>query len=438
MAFKPTDNTAASPVTDASSNTWQQHAHQYQVASLDGITSASSRDNAEKHLQPMHLDHPQGRADVEKQYGVEVKENNGKYEYHSQENGKDKVLFSTDATPKGLEEGSKKLDGLVQAKEKELEAKHPGIVFAKAGDDLGDQKALARDGNAVSTGEKVTARNPSLKELAGLEAALEHSDPSYKSADGQPLHVQFPDKPVFKSEDATGDYSSYSPPKDGAPATLNIDMSAGEHKAATEKDVTRRDSDRNSIESCITHELAHATQHNVDGLDKDAAYKNESGWVPLRQPAQGRNEYALKGKDGYLYQPIPGPHDTVDWVKMEGNAGYDKDGNYKGAYIGKDGKPIKDELKTPEDVLAKTDHISNNDMIKQAEVTPSTHYFKNPEEMMAEALTDYRMNATSREQLKQQSPQLYEAARHLDQLELDKVYGQGKKVRNDDGTVGDA
>ena len=199
MAFKPTDNTAAQPVTDASSNTWQQHAHQYQVGSLDGMTAAASRENAEKHLQPMHLDDHQGRANVEKQYGVKVKENNGKYEYHSQENGKDKVLFSTDATPKGLEEGSKKLDSLVQAKEKELEAKHPGIVFAKAGDDLGDQKRLAPDGNAVSTGEKVTARNPSLKELASLEAALEHSAPSYKSPDGKPLHIQFPDKPVFQT-----------------------------------------------------------------------------------------------------------------------------------------------------------------------------------------------------------------------------------------------
>ena len=69
---------------------------------------------------------------------------------------------------------------------------------------------------------------------------------------------------------------------------------------------------------------------------------------------------------------------------------------------------------------------------------PSTHYFENPDEMTAEGLTDYRMNSASRAKLKNESPQLYQAVKHLDQLELDKIYGHGKKVRLKDGTVGDA
>ena len=121
---------------------------------------------------------------------------------------------------------------------------------------------------------------------------------------------------------------------------------------------------------------------------------------------------------------------------MEGHAGYNEKGEYKGLYIGKDGKPV--DLQSPKDVLDKGSHIDNNTMRDTAQVKPSTRYFDNPEEMMAEALTDYRMNPASRARLQTESPQLYQAAKHLDQLELDKMYGQGKKVRLPDGTVGDA
>ncbi len=77
-------------------------------------------------------------------------------------------------------------------------------------------------------------------------------------------------------------------------------------------------------------------------------------------------------------------------------------------------------------------------MMDRPEVKPITRYFDNPSEMTAEALTDYRMNASSRENLRQQSPKLYEAAKNLDQLELDTMHGKGKKVRLADGTVSDA
>jgi hypothetical protein len=394
MAFTPNDSTSLAPLLDVTVDNLQHNAHQYQVGARDNGNPASAGENTEKYLQPMHLDDQQGQA---------------------------------------------KMREMVQAKEKALEAKYPGITFAQDGDKLGYQHKIGQDGNAVPTQEPVTAREPSLKELAGVEAALATSDPSYKSTDGQPLHIQFPDKPMFKIDGQTGDYASFSPPdpeKPGTPSTMNIDMRAGDHQAATEKDVTDRGGDRNSVESVVTHELAHATQYHVNGLDQHATYKTEAGWVPLKKHPAGRNDYALQGSDGKLYQPIPGSGGQIDWAKLEPNAGFDRNGDYKGAYI-KDTKLVQG-LDSPEAILAHADHVTNLEMMKLAEVTPTTRYFKDPEEMMAEGLTDYRMNETSRAQLKHDSPKMYEAAKHLDQLELDTIYGVGKKTRLKDGTIGDA
>jgi hypothetical protein len=312
------------------------------------------------------------------------------------------------------------------------------VKFVHPAAELGKQKQP--NDTADGTGPMVNARNPSLKELAGVEAALKNSP----RPDGEPLQIQFPDKRQVQGQP---DSANYTPPQDGKPATMTVDMRGDEH-AATEKDVsptarTDQNRDRYSIEAVVTHELAHGTEHNTDPAAKDAAYQ-KAGWVPLRHADDpnkplNRFDYALKGKDGFLYQPVhtqgANGQDEIKWARIKDNAGYDKDGNYNVEYVDSSGKAITAPINSEKDVLKNAYTLDNNQMFDNARVKPSTRYIDNPEEMMADAVADYRMNPRD---LQARCPEIYKAAQALDQQELDRVYGKGKKVRQDDGTIGDA
>lgn len=323
-------------------------------------------------------------------------------------------LLALDITDNQAE--SDKQPDQIEQKEKELEDKY-GIKFGQPGDAIGQK--IDVKGNP--TGEWAYARKPTMEELQALEAALQHSEPSFRpNADGTPVRVNFSDDSVLPGGKGK---ATFDPPGRNHPNEAQLNIWGGtKNLPKMDADVVgERDHENTSLEEIITHELGHATQWQTNGLGTDAQYKRDLGWVPLKEPADQSTRWAITGKDGNLYQlrmfQRADGHIDAGWEQLPPNAGYDAEGKYQGQ---------------PTGVM-----LSMEEMREQAAVTPNSDYFVSPEEYGAETLKDYRLNSARRSQLLQEYPGAYEAARKLDQRELDRYYGEGTKVRMPDGTVAD-
>jgi len=341
----------------------------------------------------------------------------------------------------------------VVERERRIEQAYPGARFQLPGVDVPDATSgggfggsSQADGGSQQTAasQGIHSRLPMQRELDAVEAALKHSDPAYRESDGNPLVIAFADRDP--SDNSVG--AIYSKAGSDHPCFSDVTVYPNVTKLpATHNDLrggASAISSTMSLEAAIDHELGHATEDRTGGLSPvvDAQYKREAGWRPLHDPADGR--WALEGKDGFLYEPIKGADEQGNpmdkWVRLEGGLGYDKDGNYQGHYVDIDGKQLstpaqsKDGNEVP-DEAAYVDVLS---MMQTAKVPPVGAYFPSPGEEMAEALRAYRVSEHSRHEFFKVNPQLYRAAQHLDQRDIDQTFGAGKKVRLPDGTLGDA
>ena len=170
-----------------------------------------------------------------------------------------------------------------------------------------------------------------------------------------------------------------------------------------------------TLEAVLNHELGHATEDHTGGLAPaaDASYKREAGWVPLHNPPSDKpDDWALKGKDGFLYR-IAGPPGNEKWMRLEGGAGYDANGNYAGHYLDHSGKRVGDiRHSEPSQAFA----LDTESMRRTAKVAPVGPYFPNAQEELAEALRAYRTSPATRAAFRAQNTALYKVADRLDRL----------------------
>lgn len=321
--------------------------------------------------------------EVAEENAVEVTRHveNGKfvYDYTVQLEGHPTTtLLHTDKPP---EEADKELEAMAKAKLDQLE-KDYNIKISRDG------------GTTEDRDEDVPTKTPNLGQLTGLESALLRSQPDVKTHDGKPLEV------IFLAEQgpnaASGGFA------DGH--RVVIQPNGGIDNPSSVQDV-------------MLHELAHNGQHDL--------YEGDDVL---------RNQYAAKL--GFVRSD-----DGDDWLLVT------KDGKYlksvaNDSGVGSDHWITVDKNGNPVDENGKeTDHpkeYSNDEARDLALVRPITTYFPNPAEMGAEGTLAFRQSDDSRRRLYEESPDLYQAIKQLDQLDINKTYGldehgQPKYIRNPDG-----
>ena len=363
----------------------------------------------------------------EQEHKVKISEANGKLSYSMQYGGAVHNLFETSADKAGLDSASAKLKSMAMAEEISIATKFH-VSFAKQSETVDDQRETA---DSKPLPHKVTARDPELFELEGIRAALEKSGPSNIASDGKTgvKYYALTEKPILGIDS----YATFQPDKDNKPSVY-LWPKFSELNIATEKDrnpaADKPFSDGNrpeSVEGAMIHELGH---HQFLKLGFDPKHSNN-------EAASLAAETELFKKMGWV--PRLDEKDTdYNWLMI----GKSKDANgqaatylpdYTGMFFSfgrwaQKGGPTDAHGRTgPADKMQK---LSEDEMVKEAKVTPPTWYFENPEEEYAEAVRMFRMSDESRQYLQKNSPALYDLMKVEDQKELDQLYGT-----NSDGTA---
>lgn len=325
-----------------------------------------------------------------------------------------------------------------------------GIQIAEEGEPVRERLRQTEEGKFEGTGEWVRARKPTVDELDALEGALERSMPSTRTADGKPLLVRFAESGFLPGSGGRGERgkANFEPPNAEHPdaAALNVWPGAKDVPARNSAVAGEMTHENTSLERILTHELSHLSTYNIEGMgmEVDAQYKRDSGWIPTEEPPGQTTLWALRGKDGNLFVPRlqPGEHPQIVWMKMQGEAGYDENGQYQGKFLDADGNVVAvDEHGRPEDASSVVT-LSNEQMRSEAKVTPATDYFTIPEESFAEAIAEFRTDMAGRSHLLADSPETYGIVKAHDQAEIDKFAGLNEdgascKIRLPDGRLGE-
>ncbi len=353
------------------------------------------------------------------QSGLMISRKGKVMEFHLKADGKDQLLFSVDDTAEGLKQAKDLVHKRAQSMMQELSAQY-GVRFSQDNQDAVRQAHQAADGS-VEYGKMLKSRMPTLPELVGIRAALEHSEPSFLAKDGkQGLRFYFLQEPYIRDDTQSTIANYIRDDGHGEPAIL-IDPGSTNNRPVTEND--RPAEDEYSIESLLVHELAHNAQHNL-GWDVDGSTKFEDGakamgWAPYEDPQTHQGTWIIKLKGGELYRL--GSADLT-WVRCD----------EKGQWLDPSGKTVADEKKAAS--------LSTAEIRKQALVPPATDYFDNFLEEDAEAKMLFRLDRQKRAYLLKSSPQLYSWEKLQDQLEIDLFHGktsdgQSTLLRDPDGKL---
>jgi hypothetical protein len=360
------------------------------------------------------------------EHKVKISNENGKFSYSMQYGGTTHKLFETSADKAGLDSASTKLKSLVGAEESSLNATYH-VTFAKQGEVVDSQRETSE---SAPLPHKVMAREPELFELEGIRAALEKSGPSNIASDGKTgvKYYAMDEKPILGIDS----YATFQPDKDNKPSVYlwpkfrEIDLATENDRPASANQSFNDGNRPESVEGAMIHELGH---HQFLKLGFD--------------PKHASNEAASLAAETELFK-------KMGWVKRLD----EKDSDYNWLLVGKstdaNGQPatyLPDftgmffsfgrwaQHGGPTDAQGQTvpaqnmQKLSEDEMVKEAKVTPPTWYFENPEEEYAEAVRMFRMSTESRQYLQTHSPALFDLMKVEDQKELDQLYG-----KNADGT----
>lgn len=364
-------------------------------------TSPSPRDKA---ASPERVGDKQF-SDFAKANGLELTRTADKKLEFSLKNGGEKLVIGTvEPGRAGLDEITKKLKEFTELKQWDLEQRF-GVKFAAPG---GEQKLfqqVQQGDQPPKPGKELNLRAPKLRELLGIEAALEKANPSHKTDEGaKPLTFYFlKDSTYYKGSAGVATFEKNA---NGGPAVI-VEPNTLDRAPITERDKPKADfTNHRSIESVIVHELGHHTEERIGATPEEKAelYK-QMGWTPIpgmpRSP-QGDYQWMLKGPNGEGYAPAglaPGL-----WVR------FDRNGREQG-------------------------RISPEQAAQRALTKPPTPYMEGPHEVLAEGLTMLRLGEGYRSHLMNRDSNLYQAIKDADQRELDKNFGQGQMMRSYAGAV---
>ncbi len=408
-----------------------------QPATNDGLQANDRSQTQQPNLEQPSLG--QLESAFEQEHKVKITNENGTFSYSMQYGGSAHKLFETSADKPGLIKAEARLKDLVAAEENSLTSTYH-VTFAKPGEIVDAQRESA---DSAPLAHNVVARAPELFELEGIRAALEKSGPSNIDSDGK-TGVKFyclTEKPILGIDS----YATFQPDKDKNasvylwPKFSEIDIATERDRPAAANKSFIDGSRPESAEGAMIHELGH---HQFLKLGFD--------------PKNSSNEAASTAAETDLFK-------KMGWARRLD----EKDSDYNWLMIGKatdaNGQPAtylpeftgisftfgrwaqqggptdKTGHKVPAD---KMEHLSEDEMMKQAKVTPPTWYFENPEEEYAEAVRMFRMSSESRHYLRTESPVLFDLMKVEDQKEINMLYGTNpdgtpRKIRKDSGEIVD-
>lgn len=355
---------------------------------------------------------------LEWKHEVIVRKENNRYLYSLRGDTTKSTLFETAATEAGLKAGEVKLADLTKVRQAALE-KRFGVAFSTSVDEVTE---VIRGENCVDyPGYRIAARAPKLRELVAIESALEKSEPSHVSTDGQSsVKMYFL---MGHMRRGGSNLARFILDKEGRPS-LYFEPGATDASNLEPPMVAKSDS-MDSTEAIAMHELVHNSQRNMgwDDPTKQAEVARDMGWLPFHDTRENKQKYILKGRDGLSFR-----YDQQDCESQFAWFRCDETGN-----------PLN-EAGTRVATIADAQQYKGEEVGEKALVKPATWYFRNPEEMHAEALTMFRLGKDHREHLLRTSPTLYQTVRREDQKEIDKhkgvdEQGRSKFVRDVSGSL---
>ncbi len=264
------------------------------------------------------------------------------------------------------------VDQFVEQKLKELE-KRFNVSFSRANQPV--MKPFYNDGSGkyLEGSTELLGRQPTLNELAGVEAALELSR---CTLDGPRLKVNFLSKPTVDGEAHAGEY--WQDIK-GSPTIMIFSQEIPAGLKLTD-DMHR--SWQSFMKETLLHEIAHHNQRKYS-FETNTDLIQSLGWTK----SQGKeNCWLMRGKqpeEFYKFEPKP-----RTWSAC----------NNKGETAGPS--------------------FTSAEMREKALVKPATDYFDTPTEMYAEALAHFRAGGFRRAVLTKNA-QLYETIKRYDQIDID-------------------
>lgn len=360
--------------------------YQYEKPKQDGTNGNNPSQSSE---QPPEVP-PQYRVLAnEQQLEVRARTVDGKtqYEFHT---GDEQVVLSTEQPPQVVQAQLKHAQA---EKVKELEETY-NVDFAEDGEKL------------ENNNHQATMTTPTLGELAAVEQSLRRSTANLDTRSGKPLKIFIGDKGQDTTEDAGNAF---------------VDGSI----------LMEYQDNLTNLTNVTVHELAHVGQlEQFEDFDMSPEYANRLGWTKLG------NDFLLRDKEGGLWKRAPGNSDDENetnnqdtWMRVdaEGNPA-----NSKGERTDQSWNPF-DHGEDSAQV------VSQETMIEMMEVAPATGYIKNPIEMGADLLTEFRKDSSSRSRINEKSPATYELAKQLDQEQVNSEFGtengEPRMIRNQDGIL---
>ena len=202
-------------------------------------------------------------SDFARTNGLEMRSTPDKKLEFSLKSGGEKIIIGTvEPGRAGLEEISKKLKEFGELKKWDLEQRF-GVKFAAPGGEDKLYQQIQRGDAPPKPGKELNLREPKLREILGIEAALEKANPSHKVDEGgKPLTFYFlKDSTYYKGAGGVATYERNAP--NGGPGVI-VEPKTLDRAAVTEKDKPKQDfSNHRSIESVIIHELGHHTEERI-------------------------------------------------------------------------------------------------------------------------------------------------------------------------------
>ncbi len=332
---------------------------------------------------------------------------NGQLEFSLKANGERRVLMQFDPTMRGLEGAQEQLKKLTEGKIAELKDRF-GVDIARAGEKTPPQQIVRPDGQ-VRLGKPLETRDPTYRELLGLEAGLNVSEPGQRPLDGRPpLKIYIPAKDNYiKGGAASGTYVTEH---EGRPAIVWEPNTLKGLPISEADALTRRPgSEHQAMQGIMTHETAHNSEINIHRIFGEDTVNQMMGWTKrmVKGPdGQMEAEWSVRGKNGETMTP---PENTLatatpKWTVRDAS----------GKVVGR---------------------IDPKEVAERALMRPATSYLESPSEMLAEGLTMLRLGGEQREAFMKKSPHFYDLIKSFDQAEMDNMLGKDKFMRSFDGRM---
>lgn len=332
---------------------------------------------------------------------------NGQLEFSLKANGERQVLARFDPTMRGLEGAQEQLKKLTEGKIVELKDRF-GVDIARAGDKTPPQQIVRPDGQ-VRFGKPLETRDPTYRELLGLEAGLNVSEPGQRPLDGRPpLKIYIPAKDNYiKGGAASGTYVTEH---EGRPAIVWEPNTLKGLPISEADALTRRPgNEHQAMQGIMTHETAHNSEINIHRIFGEDIVNEMMGWTKrmVKGPdGQMEPQWAVKGKNGETMTP---PENTLATASPKWTV---RDAS--GKVVGR---------------------IDPKEVAERALMRPATSYLESPSEMLAEGLTMLRLGGEQREAFMKKSPHFYDLIKSFDQSEMDNMLGKDKFMRSFDGRM---